>query len=91
MLAIERLYGSSITYDQDNQFSWGVKGNEDGVKHTATSTLYSLSHIDFTIPPNVGAYWVGEADYELSYMDINHENEFTKKHVKLLAYNTIHI
>lgn len=97
-LAIERLYGSSsITNDQGQSIFYNkvggavVTGNEDGAKHAATSILYSLSHIGFTIPPNVDAYWVGEAGPGPSYMDINYENEFTKKHVELLAYNTIHL
>lgn len=30
---------------------WVVTGNEDGVKACAMETLYALSHIGFTIPP----------------------------------------
>lgn len=97
-LAIERLYGSSsLTNEQGQSIFYNkvggavVTGNEDGAKHAATSILYSLSHIGFTIPPNVDAYWVGEAGPGPSYMDIDYENDFTKKHVEMLAYNTIHL
>ncbi|EHJ08052.1 hypothetical protein SS7213T_06236 [Staphylococcus simiae CCM 7213 = CCUG 51256] len=48
-------------------------------------------HIGFTIPPNVDTYWVGEAGPAPSYMDIDHKNAFTEKHVKWLAYNTMHM
>lgn len=97
-LAIERLNGSgSLTNEQGQSIFYNkvggavVTGNEDGAKHAATSILYSLSHLGFTIPPNVDAYWVGEAGPGPSYMDITHENQFTKKHVEMLAYNTIHL
>jgi len=97
-LAIERLDGSgSLTNEQGQSIFYNkvggavVTGNEDGAKHAATSILYSLSHLGFTIPPNVDAYWVGEAGPGPSYMDISHENQFTKKHVEMLAYNTIHL
>lgn len=97
-LAIERLYGSSSLKNEQGQSIFYnkvggavVTGNEDGAKHAATSILYSLSHIGFTIPPNVDAYWVGEAGPGPSYMDIDYENDFTKKHVEMLAYNTIHL
>jgi len=67
-----------------------VTGNEDGAKHAASSILYGLSHIGFTIPPNVDAYWVGEAGPGDSYMDAGRDNEFTKSAIERLAYNTYH-
>ena len=66
-LAIERLYGSSSETNEKEQAYYNkvggvvVTGNEDGAKHASASILYSLSHIGFVIPPNVDAYWVGEA------------------------------
>ncbi|WP_326001115.1 hypothetical protein [Staphylococcus pseudoxylosus] len=36
-------------------------------------------------------YWVEEAGLGPSYMDIKHENKFTKRHIKWLAYNTMHM
>nr|WP_329544510.1 flavodoxin family protein [Staphylococcus xylosus] len=97
-LVIERLYGSSKLENNKGQSIFYnkvggviVTGNEDGAKHASASIIYGLSHIGFTIPPNVDAYWVGEAGPGPSYMDINHENEFTKRHIKWLAYNTMHM
>lgn len=97
-LAIERLYGSSSFTDDNGQSIFYnkvggviVTGNEDGAKHAAASVLYGLSHIGFTIPPNVDAYWVGEAGPGPSYIEAGQDNDFTKKHVEMLAYNTMHL
>ncbi|GAA3731508.1 flavodoxin family protein [Salinicoccus jeotgali] len=97
-LAIERLYGSSSFTDENGQSIFYnkvggviVTGNEDGAKHAAASVLYGLSHIGFTIPPNVDAYWVGEAGPGPSYIEAGQDNDFTKKHVEMLAYNTMHL
>lgn len=97
-MAMERLYASSgETQDNGQSIYYNkvggavVTGNEDGAKHAAASLLYGLSHIGFTIPPNVDAYWVGEAGPGPSYMETDMDNEFTKSHVKMLAYNTLHL
>lgn len=97
-LAIERLYGSSGETNAKGQAIYYnkvggviVTGNEDGAKHAASSILYGLSHIGFVIPPNVDAYWVGEAGPGPSYIEAGQGNDFTKKHVEMLAYNTIHL
>ena len=97
-LVIERLYGSSSETNAKGQAIYYnkvggvvVTGNEDGAKHAAASVLYGLSHIGFVIPPNVDTYWVGEAGPGPSYIESGQENDFTKKHVEMLAYNTIHL
>ena len=97
-LAIERLYGSSSeTNDKGQAIYYNkvggvvVTGNEDGAKHASASILYGLSHMGFVVPPNVDAYWVGEAGPGPSYIDAGQHNDFTKKHVEMLAYNTIHL
>lgn len=96
-LAIERLYGSSSeTNDKGQAIYYNkvggviVTGNEDGAKHASASILYGLSHIGFVVPPNVDTYWVGEAGPGPSYIEAGQDNEFTKKHVEMLAYNTLH-
>ena len=38
-----------------------MTGNEDGIKHCAMNTLYSLQHLGYTIPPQADAGWIGEA------------------------------
>ena len=40
-----------------------ITGNEDGVKHSAMSLLYSLQHIGYVIPPQADAGWIGEIDW----------------------------
>ena len=95
--AIERLYGSSSKTNDKGQAVYYnkvggvvVTGNEDGAKHASASILYSLSHIGFVIPPNVDAYWVGEAGPGPSYIEAGKSNDFTKNHVRMLANNTMH-
>jgi len=96
--AIERLYGSSSKTNEKGQSVFYnkvggvvVTGNEDGAKHASASILYGLSHMGFVIPPNVDTYWVGEAGPGESYMKAGKDNEFTKGHVRMLAYNTMHL
>ncbi|WP_409254101.1 flavodoxin family protein [Bacillus sp. SCS-153A] len=97
-LAIERLYGASGLTNDKGQYLFYNKvggaiatGNEDGAKQASASILYGLSHIGFTIPPNVDTYWVGEAGPGPSYIEANgNENEFTMQHAKIMAYNLIH-
>lgn len=97
-LAIERLYGASSLTNDKGQYLFYNKvggaiatGNEDGAKQASASILYGLSHIGFTIPPNVDTYWVGEAGPGPSYIEANgNENEFTMQHAKIMAYNLIH-
>ncbi|ANU27258.1 flavodoxin family protein [Planococcus versutus] len=94
---IERLYASSSETNDKGQSIFynkvggvAITGNEDGAKHAAASILYGLSHIGFVIPPNVDAYWVGEAGPGPSYMDSGKDNDFTKSAIQRLAYNTYH-
>ncbi len=95
---MERLYGGSSLTNEKGQYLYYNKvggvvitGNEDGAKHAASSILYGLSHIGFTIPPNVDTYWVGEAGPGASYIEGNGmENSFANEHAKIMAYNLIH-
>ncbi len=97
-LAIERLYGGSgLTNEKGQSLYYNkvggvvITGNEDGAKHAAASVLYGFSHIGITVPPNVDAYWVGEAGPGASYIEANgKENEFSTGHAKTMANNLIH-
>lgn len=97
-LTIERLYGGSgLTNDKGQSIYFnkvgGVvsTGNEDGAKEVSRDIIYALSHIGFTIPPNVDTYWVGEAGPGPSFIEAEgNKNAFTQSHVNWLAYNTIH-
>ncbi|HEY4554472.1 MAG TPA: flavodoxin family protein [Bacillaceae bacterium] len=95
---IERLYGGSSLTNEKGQYIYYNKaagvvitGNEDGAKHVARSLIYSLSHMGFTIPPNVDTYWVGEAGPGPSFIEAEgYKNEFTQQHAKIMAYNLMH-
>ncbi|MDA5560824.1 flavodoxin family protein [Exiguobacterium sp. MMG028] len=94
---VERLYGGSGLTNKSGQAIYYnkvggvvVTGNEDGAKHACAGILYALSHIGFTVPPNVDTYWVGEAGPGDSYIDAGRDNAFTKSHGKTMAYNLVH-
>ncbi|MGG1575886.1 flavodoxin family protein [Fictibacillus sp. NRS-1165] len=95
---IERLYGASIDTNDKGQYIFYnkvggvvVTGNEDDAKQVSRSVVYALSHIGFTVPPNVDTYWVGEAGPGPSYIDAKgYENEFTLQHAQMMSYNLIH-
>lgn len=98
-LAIERLYGWSGEVNDAGQWSYYgkvggvvVTGNEDGGKHCAAQMLYALSHIGFTIPPQVDAYWNGEAGPGPSYLDDDRgaQNHWTTRNTVFAAWNMLH-
>ncbi|MFC4411459.1 flavodoxin family protein [Chungangia koreensis] len=97
-LVVERLYGGSSLTNEKGQYIYYnkvggvvVTGNEDGAKNVSSYIIYTLSHIGFTIPPNVDTYWVGEAGPGPSYIEANgYENDFTMQHAKITAYNLLH-
>ncbi len=98
-LAIERLYGWSGVLGAAGQWAYYgkvgavvVTGNEDGGKHCAAQVLYALSHMGFTIPPQVDAYWVGEAGPGPSYLDDDRgaRNHWTTRNAVFAAWNLLH-
>ncbi|MCT2535999.1 flavodoxin family protein [Aquibacillus koreensis] len=96
-LVMERLYASSAETNEHGQSIYYnkaggaiVTGNEDGAKESAKSIIYGLQHIGFTIPPNVDAYWVGEAGPGPSFIESGQDNNFTQHNTKTLSYNLIH-
>ncbi|MBE7178687.1 MAG: flavodoxin family protein [Mucilaginibacter polytrichastri] len=94
---IERIYAGSDEKNDAGQAVYYnkvggviVTGNEDGAKHVSAEVLYALAHVGFTIPPNVDAYWIGEAGPGPSYIEAGQENSFTKSAIKTLSYNVWH-
>ena len=75
-MVIERLDG---TYEERNEVGQYplynkvagvvVTGNEDGAHACAESTLFNMTHLGCTVPPNVDTYWVGDAGPGPSYLD----------------------
>ena len=97
---IERLYSMSGELAENGQYVYYgkiagvlVTGNEDGVKHSAMSTLYSLQHIGYTIPPAADAGWIGEVGPGPSYLDEGSggpENDFTNRNTTFMTWNLLH-
>ncbi len=98
---IERLDASSgKTNEKGQSLYYGkvggclVTGNEDGIKHVAMGTLYSLQHFGFVIPPQADAGWIGEVGPGKSYMDEGSggpENDFTNKNTTFMTWNLMHM
>lgn len=69
-----------------------VTGNEDGAHDAAATTLYNLSHLGCTVPPNSDCYWVGDAGPGRSYIDAGGDKHmYTNKIARYLAHNTVYM
>ncbi|WP_426517843.1 flavodoxin family protein [Diaminobutyricibacter sp. McL0618] len=98
---IERLYAMSGMFNDRGQYVYYGKtagvvitGNEDGVKHSAMSLLYSLQHIGYVIPPQADAGWIGEIGPGPSYLDEGSggpENDFTNRNATFMTWNLMHM
>ena len=58
------------------------------------STLYSLQHLGYAIPPQADAGWIGEAGPGPSYNDPDSggpENEFTQRNTTFMTWNLMHL
>lgn len=100
-MLIERLYSMSGLFNEKGQYVYYGKvggaiitGNEDGVKHSAMSILYSLQHIGFVIPPAADAGWIGAIGPGPSYLDEGSggpENDFTNRNTTFMTWNLMHL
>lgn len=98
---VERLYGNSHLLNDLGQYRYYgrvggclVTGNEDGVKHCAMNTLYSLQHLGYVIPPQADAGWIGEAGPGPSYLDAGSggpDNDFTNRNTTFMTWNLMHL
>ncbi len=98
---IERLYAhSGDTQDNGQYVYYGkvggaiVTGNEDGVKHVASSLLFSLQHMGFAIPPQADAGWIGPVGPGPSYLDEGSggpQTEFTNRMITFMTWNLMHL
>jgi multimeric flavodoxin WrbA len=98
-MVLERLDG---TYDESDpetgQFPlYGkvggvvITGNEDGAHNVAANTLFNLSHLGCTIPPNVDTYWVGDAGPGPSYIEAGGDKHlYTNKTVRYMVNNLVY-
>ncbi len=95
-MVMERLDGTYEESDPKNgQFPlYGkvggviITGNEDGAHDVAANTLFNLTHLGCTIPPNVDSYWVGPAGPGPSYIEAGGEKHlYTNKTVRYMVHN----
>ena len=66
-----------------------VTGNEDGAHNVSANTLFNLSHLGCTIPPNCDCYYVGDAGPGPSYIEVGQCHQYTIKTAHLLVENTV--
>lgn len=98
-MVIERLDGTYTETNDVGQYPLYNKvggviitGNEDGAHSAAESTLFNLSHLGLTIPPNADTYWVGDAGPGPSYIEAHGEDHaYTKRTTRWMAHNTVHL
>jgi multimeric flavodoxin WrbA len=95
-MVIERLDGTYLEGHPDTgQFPLYnkvagviVTGNEDGAHDAAATTLFNLSHLGCTVPPNADSYWVGDAGPGPSYIEAGGDRHlYTNKTARFLAHN----
>lgn len=96
---IERLDGTYMEADlETGQFPlYGkvagviVTGNEDGAHNVASNTLFNLTHLGCTVPPNVDSYWVGPAGPGPSYIEAGGQKHlYTNKTVRFMVHNLVY-
>jgi len=98
-MVIERLDGTYESTNDVGQYPMYnkvagvvVTGNEDGAHAAAETTLFNLSHLGFTIPPNADTYWVGDAGPGPSFIEANGaEHFYTQKTADWMAHNVVHM
>ena len=98
-LVIERLDGTYREMNDKGQFPLYnkvagvvVTGNEDGAHDTSATTLYNLTHLGFSVPPNPDCYWVGDAGPGPSYLEAGGASHtYTNLGARLVAYNCFYL
>ncbi len=98
-LVIERLDGTYGDQNEVGQYPLYnkvgcvvVTGNEDGAHAAAESTLFNLTHLGCTIPPNADTYWVGDAGPGPSYIEAGGEyHPYTQRTTRWMAHNAVHL
>jgi multimeric flavodoxin WrbA len=98
-MVIERLDGTYALTNDVGQYPLYnkvagvvVTGNEDGAHAAAETTLFNLSHMGCTIPPNADTYWVGDAGPGPSFIEAGGaEHPYTLKTAGWMAHNVVHM
>lgn len=67
-----------------------VTGNEDGAHDCCANTLFNLTHLGCTVPPNVDCYWVGDAGPGPSYIEAGGDRHlYTNRTARYMAHNLV--
>ena len=67
-----------------------VTGNEDGAHDVCANTLFNLTHLGCTIPPNADCYWVGDAGPGPSYIEAGGDrHRYTNRTALYTANNLV--
>src|SRR5438552_476544 len=98
-MVIERLDGTYNSTNEVGQYPMYnkvggvvVTGNEDGAHAAAETTVFNLTHLGFTIPPNADTYWVGDAGPGPSFLDAGGDKHpYTLKTAGWMAHNVVHM
>jgi multimeric flavodoxin WrbA len=98
-MVIERLDGTYAERNEVGQYplynkvaGCVITGNEDGAHDVAANTLFNMTHLGCTIPPNVDTYWVGDAGPGPSYIEAGGENHsYTQRTSRWTAHNLVHM
>jgi multimeric flavodoxin WrbA len=98
-MVIERLDGTYTLTNEVGQYPLYnkvggvvVTGNEDGAHAAAETTLFNLSHMGCTIPPNADTYWVGDAGPGPSFIEAGGaQHPYTLKTAGWMAHNLVHM
>jgi multimeric flavodoxin WrbA len=68
-----------------------VVGNEDGAHHTVAECLQALNDTGFSVAPNAGTYWVGQAMQTTDYQDLDESPEETVSATRSAVANAVHL
>jgi multimeric flavodoxin WrbA len=98
-MVIERLDGTYNSTNEVGQYPLYntvggvvVTGNEDGAHDAAATTLFNLSHLGCTIPPNADTYWVGDAGPGPPFIEANGwDSAYTRKTAGWMAHNVVYL
>ena len=98
-MVIERLDGTYTERNEVGQYPLYnkvgcvvVTGNEDGAHAAAETTLFNLTHLGCTVPPNADTYWVGDAGPGPSYIEAGGEDHaYTQRTTRWMAHNAVHM
>jgi multimeric flavodoxin WrbA len=97
-MVLERLDAElSETDDEGRMTTFGkvgvvaVVGNEDGAHNAVAQCLQGLNDVGFSVAPNAGTYWVGEAMQGVDYQDHDEPPETTAATTRAAAANAAHL